>query len=73
MSIEPQNENPGAGTYENPEALSPRGQYSTSKHRGTSYTKFNPRRSQRFFQFSMNVSMKKISIRDPADMTKSTE
>ena len=51
MSIESQNDNPGAGAYENPEALSPRGHYGVSKHRDTGMTKFNPRRSQRFFQF----------------------
>ena len=49
MSIEPQNENPGAGSYENPEALSPRGNYFVTKHKSTSITKFNPRSSQRFF------------------------
>jgi hypothetical protein len=52
MSIEPQNENPGAGTYENPEALSPTGKYFVDKHQSTSYTRFNPRSSQRFFEFS---------------------
>ena len=52
MTIEAQNDNPGSGAYENPEALSPRGRYSVSKHKGTGATLFNPRRSQRFFQFS---------------------
>jgi len=51
MSIEPQNNNPGAGRYENPEALSPRGKYSLSKHHGTGATVFSPRSSVRFFQF----------------------
>ena len=49
MSIESQNDNPGAGRYENPEALSPRGNYFVSKHKKTSYTKFNPPSSIRFF------------------------
>ena len=52
MSIEPQNHFPGAGTYENPQALSPRGNYMVSKHRGTGASLFNPRRSVRFFEFS---------------------
>jgi hypothetical protein len=52
MSIEAQNDNPGAGRYENPEALSPRGNYFVTKHKSTGMTKFNPRSSQRFFQFS---------------------
>jgi hypothetical protein len=50
MSIEPQNENPGAGRYENPEAFSPKGSYFVTKHRNTSITKFNPRSSQRFLK-----------------------
>jgi hypothetical protein len=41
MSIEPQNQNPGAGRYENPEALSPKGKYTVSKHKGTGATTFN--------------------------------
>jgi hypothetical protein len=49
MSIDSQNDNPGAGKYENPEALSPRGRYSVSKHKGTGATLFNPKRSVRFF------------------------
>ena len=52
MSIEPQNVNPGAGRYENPEALSPTGNYGLSKHKGTGATTFNPKRSVRFFEFS---------------------
>ena len=52
MSIESQNDNPGSGAYENPEALSPRSRYPVGKHRNTSITKFNPRRSTRFFDFS---------------------
>ena len=52
MSIESQNENPGSGRYENPEALSPRGNYMVSKHKGTGATLFNPKRSVRFFEFS---------------------
>lgn len=52
MSIESQNNFPGAGRYQNPQALSPRGKYSVSKHKGTGATLFNPRRSIRFFQFS---------------------
>jgi len=53
MSIESQNHNPGAGRYENPEALSARGRYSVSKHKGTGATLFNPKSSDRFFQFSI--------------------
>lgn len=49
MSIDSQNENPGAGSYEDPEALSPRGKYGVSKHRGTGATLFNPKSSVRFF------------------------
>lgn len=49
MSIDSQNENPGAGSYENPEALSPRGKYGVSKHKGTGATLFNPKSSVRFF------------------------
>lgn len=49
MSIGPQNNNPAPGRYENPEALSPIGQYHISKHKGTGSTSFNPRRSARFF------------------------
>jgi hypothetical protein len=52
MSIEAQNENPGAGRYENPEAFSPTGNYTVSKHKGTGATTFNPKRSIRFFEFS---------------------
>ena len=52
MSIDSQNNNPGPGNYENPESLSARGSYGVSKHRGTGATIFNPRKSQRFFQFS---------------------
>ncbi len=52
MSIEPQNNNPPPGNYENPEALSPSGRYTVSKHKGTGATTFNPRRSIRFFEFS---------------------
>lgn len=51
MSIESQNANPGSGQYEDPEALSPRGRYSISKHKGTGAALFNPKRSIRFFQF----------------------
>ena len=51
MSILPQNNNPGAGSYENPEALSPNGRYSLTKHKGTGSSTFNPKRSVRFFQF----------------------
>jgi hypothetical protein len=49
MSIESQNDYPGAGRYENPEALSPRGKYSVAKHKGTGATLFNPKSSIRFF------------------------
>lgn len=49
MTIENQNNNPGAGTYEDPEALSPRGKYTVSKHKGTGATLINPKRSVRFF------------------------
>ena len=56
MSIESQNENPGAGRYENPEALTPRGKYSVSKHKGTGATLFNPKSSTRFFEFSNCIS-----------------
>jgi len=49
MSIDSQNNNPGAGRYENPEALSPRGNYMVSKHKGTGASLFNPKRSIRFF------------------------
>jgi hypothetical protein len=52
MSIEPQNINPGAGRYENPEAFSPTGRYSVSKNRNSGATLFNPKRSIRFFDFS---------------------
>ena len=52
MSIESQNRNPGAGRYENPEAFSSIGRYSVSKHRGSGATTFNPKRSDRFFEFS---------------------
>ncbi len=48
-SIDSQNNNPGAGRYENPEALSPTGRYSVSKHKGTGTTLFPPQRSSRFF------------------------
>ena len=53
MSIESQNDNPGSGTYENPERLSAKGKYTVSKHKGTGATLFNPRSSVRFFQFSI--------------------
>ena len=53
MSIESQNINPGAGSYEDPEKLSPRGKYTLSKHKGTGATLFNPKKSIRFFQFSI--------------------
>lgn len=49
MSIEPQNNNPGAGRYQNPEALSGIGRYSLAKHKGTGAALFNPKRSIRFF------------------------
>jgi hypothetical protein len=62
MSIEPQNVNPGAGRYENPEALSPRGRYSVSKHKGTGASLFNPKRSVRFFQFRTPFSMQPTTI-----------
>jgi hypothetical protein len=58
MSIESQNINPGAGRYEDPEALSPRGRYSVSKHKGTGSVLFNPKRSSRFFEFSKYLSYK---------------
>ena len=60
MSIEPQNDNPGAGRYENPEALSPRGNYFVTKHKSTGITKFNPRSSQRFFDFSIKSDIQKM-------------
>lgn len=72
MSFEPQNNNPGSGRYENPESLSPTGRYSVSKHKGTGATLFNPKRSTRFFEFSINVFMQKISILDQVITKKST-
>ena len=66
MSIEPQNLNPGAGRYENPEALSPRGSYSVSKHKGTGATLFNPKRSERFFQFRNSRPTQKMPTLGPA-------
>lgn len=62
MSIEPQNANPGAGRYDNPEALSPRGRYSVSKHKGTGAALFNPKRSVRFFQFRTAFSIQPTTI-----------
>lgn len=59
-SIEVQNNNPGAGRYENPEAMSPSGRYSVSKHKGTGASLFNPKRSTRFFEFSISFFTKKI-------------
>ena len=70
MSIESQNDNPGAGRYENPEALSPRGHYGVSKHRDTGMTKFNPRRSQRFFQFRIKKLTQRILTQAQVDMMK---
>lgn len=52
FTLDSQNDNPGPGRYEDPEALSPKGKYAVSKHQGTGATLFNPKRSQRFFQFS---------------------
>lgn len=49
FTIDSQNINPGPGRYEDPEALSPTGKYTTAKHSGTGATLFNPRRSVRFF------------------------
>ena len=60
-SIEVQNNNPGAGRYENPESLSPSGRYSVSKHKGTGATLFNPKRSIRFFEFSISSKTQKIA------------
>ena len=57
MSIEVQNHNPGAGRYENPETLSAVGRYSVSKHKGTGAALFNPKRSIRFFEFSISCLM----------------
>ena len=51
-TIDSQNNNPGPGKYEDPEALAPAGKYTVSKHAGTGATLFNPRRSVRFFEFS---------------------
>ena len=65
MSIESQNKNPGAGSYENPEAMSARGKYSVSKHRGSGATLFNPKRSTRFFQFSTFWDMLENTIPGP--------
>ena len=59
MSIESQNNNPGSGAYENPEALSARGKYTVSKHRGTGATLFNPKSSKRFFELSIHKLIKK--------------
>lgn len=72
MSIEPQNINPGAGRYENPEALSPRGRYSVSKHKGTGASLFNPKRSVRFFQFRTPFPMQPTTILDPESMRRLT-
>ena len=52
MSIDAQNNNPGAGRYEDPEKMSSIGRYSVAKHRGSGATTFNPKSSDRFFQFS---------------------
>lgn len=60
MSIEPQNNNPGSGAYENPEMLSPTGHYFHSKHKDTGQTRFNPSRSRRFFEFRTLLFTKKI-------------
>ena len=57
MSIESQNRNPGAGRYENPESLSATGRYSVGKHKGTGASLFNPKRSGRFFEFSIDQPM----------------
>jgi hypothetical protein len=46
---------PGPGKYENPEALSPKGVYLVTKHRGTGATKFNPPSSKRFIKDSINI------------------
>ncbi len=59
MSIDPQNNNPGAGKYENPEAMTPRGNYSVGKHKGTGATMFNPKSSTRFFEFSTKAIIRK--------------
>jgi hypothetical protein len=72
MSIEPQNVYPGAGRYENPEALSPRGRYSVSKHKGTGATLFNPKSSTRFFEFSITLFTQKTLTLDLESMKKST-
>lgn len=72
MSIDPQNNNPGSGRYENPESLSPTGRYSVSKHKGTGATLFNPKRSTRFFEFSMYIFTKKMSTQVLATTRKST-
>lgn len=72
MSIEPQNANPGAGRYENPEALSPRGRYSVSKHKGTGAALFNPKRSVRFFQFRTPSPIQPTTIQVLASTRRST-
>lgn len=51
-TIESQNENPGPGAYENPEALNSSGSYIVSKHAGSGTTKFNPKHSKRFAEMS---------------------
>ena len=71
MTIENQNDNPGSGTYENPEALSPKGKYYMSKHKGTGATLFNPKRSIRFFQLSiLSLIIKKMKFLDQEDIKK---
>lgn len=70
MSIQPQNNYPGAGRYEDPEALSPRGRYSVSKHKGTGATLFNPKRSERFFEFSNYLIIQKMLILDQENIIK---
>lgn len=72
MSIEPQNANPGAGRYEDPEALSPRGRYSVSKHKGTGASLFNPKRSVRFFQFRIQFFTQPTITQGQASTRKST-
>jgi len=51
-TIESQNDYPGPGTYENPEALNSSGHYVVSKHTGSGTTKFNPKHSKRFVEMS---------------------
>jgi hypothetical protein len=52
MTLDPQNNNPGPGEYEDPEALSSKGKYSVSKHHGVGAPILSSKSPKRFSDFS---------------------